>query len=113
MFINSYDIAVSTIGEDTPYFSSEYIQNNEKLDEMKRICSLIDNMAARHNASNLKFKIDKSNLTYIFYVTCPDIVINDQDDSFISLIKSAKQISISVNNKKEMVCIFEFDGIWI
>ena len=38
MFIDFFDIAVSTIGQDTDYFSLKNIQSFEKLEEMKEIC---------------------------------------------------------------------------
>ena len=102
---------LSTINNSEHLFST-YIQNEEKLNKMEKVCCLIDDFSQELNASHLSFEIDEDSLDFSFYITCPEIFASGLDNDFYKLLDVAKSVSFNYKDNDNIIICFVFEGVW-
>lgn len=111
--IKCYDVVGMIVDEATRQFSPFWIENSEKRDILKQYCEALDLIGDECDADSFEVEVDDINMTISIKVITPEIIIENKNHVFYSLMKRAIKVEFSHDSETEDACVeFVFPSIW-
>lgn len=111
-FIKCIDAVSMVVDEATTQFAPIWKVNNQKYDILRQYCSVIDSLADEFNGESFVVSVDDMKMTISVCMECPEMVVDDKQHLFYSLIKRAVMLKFSTSQDNNLNIEFTFPSVW-
>lgn len=112
-----FEIASIVLNEATNRFSDAYVEDEEKKNEFKCFCEILDDVILRFDEVYVGVYVDEVSKEIAVTVTCGQFEVGKASDPFHELFRRSNRVSIKRDPEKEESCCiqirFEMNGIWV
>lgn len=109
--IKCYDVVSMVTDEATAQFGSLWKVNENRQNELKHNCELIDSLSQECGGISYEVDIDDITMEISVAMECDELVVNDKDSVFYKLLERVK--GLKFGSTDENLCIkFVFGSIW-
>ena len=111
--MKSYDIVESVTDEATKQFLGMR-EIPARKDFLKNVCEDLDALIAQADAESFSIEIDETSMDIILCVTCPEIVVEEQEHPLNQVLVNTKSFAVRKSQDIEDGVEFRFrvQGIW-
>ena len=112
-FVKCYDVAEMVTEEATKQFGSLLKVDEEKRQELKECCRMIDTIAERFDGVSYEVEVDDETTDITVSLVCGEFEIDTTSDGFYELLSKAKKVGFRSYEKEHLQIDFMFGGIWV
>lgn len=114
-FVRCFDVVGTVVEEASGRFKLLFKPSEKLIHVLKNNCSLIDELAARHNAISYEVKVDEINMSIRIDMECADVTIEDLKDStsILGLLSDVAMIEFSASSNTNLLVSFTLPGVWV
>lgn len=110
--INCFDTVEMVVEEANKQFAPIWKMNKERYNILKQYCDIIDSLSAEYGGESFEVEIDDIAMTVAITMDCLDMIIDRDNQKFLSLAQRTISIGFSVSEEGNLAIKFVFPSLW-
>lgn len=112
-FIKCYDVAEMVIEEATNQFGSLLKLDEERREELKECCDIVDILSQRFGGTSYEVEVDDKTNDIIVSLICGEMEVDTTSDDFYKLMCRAKKVGFKAYKNEQLQIDFILNSIWV
>lgn len=113
MSVKCFEILKELIEDGSERFAPSLVCNKKKVDNMRKICNVLDKFAASHETTYFDITIDETTANIKISADCDEIILEDENDKMYAVIGCAKKFYVEQGDDADTIIFtLVFPGVW-
>lgn len=112
-FAKCYDVVEMVTEEATSQFGSLLKVDEERQQELRECCSMIDILAEKFGGISYEVEVDDETTDITVSLVCGEFEVDADSDDFYGLVSRTKKIEFKSYENEQLQIDFIFGGIWV